>query len=217
MSKVYFIADLHIGHKNILKYSKGRIDNLSLKDEESIEEHDSKIIELWLNTVKRDDIVYVLGDFILSSKENNKAFKILSKLKSSGCKIHLIVGNHDKSSMPYSNMFESMETIKEVTFKKSIFPFLNEDLQVVMCHFPLMSWNRKSYGVAHLHGHTHNTAPWENENGELRLNVGFDTPFANFNLVSLEQVYDWYLKKLNGLTPIQYIENETKKNHYFIR
>lgn len=47
MSKVYFVADLHISHKNILRYQPNRIDRLGLKDEEDIEtrkENDSHFI-----------------------------------------------------------------------------------------------------------------------------------------------------------------------------
>lgn len=48
-------SDLHFGHKNIIKY-----ENRPFKD---IEEMDKAIIELWNKTVKKDDKIYILGDF----------------------------------------------------------------------------------------------------------------------------------------------------------
>ena len=43
---IWFIADLHIGHKNILKHSPSRIKAMGLKDEADIESHDNYIIDL---------------------------------------------------------------------------------------------------------------------------------------------------------------------------
>lgn len=217
MSKVYFVADLHISHKNILRYQPNRIDRLGLKDEEDIETHDERIIEMWHNTIKRNDEVYVLGDFIMTSGDASLTWKILCNLKSNGCKIHLIVGNHDRSILKYEEMFESIETIKEVSFSTEAYPFLKDRFKLVLCHFPLISWNCKSYGVAHLHGHTHSNSPWENEGPDLRLNVGFDTRFNECGFISLEEVYDWYLKKTGGMNPTEYINKCKENDSHFIR
>lgn len=212
---VYFIADLHLRHRNILKHQPNRVHAMGLKNEEDIDGHDQYIIDAWLDTVKRNDHVYVLGDMILSSKQDS--LKILHNLKSKGCHIHLIVGNHDKSTQNMKNMFNSIDLIKVVDFKKSVFPFLDEDFCCVMCHYPLLSWPRKAHGSIMLHGHTHNNSPHENEGNDLRLNVGMDTPFANYQLISLEKIYTWYKGKLNGENPKDYIEKITKEDPKFIR
>ena len=123
---VWVISDLHLQHKNILRHQPKRIEVISLKDDDDIETHDKWIIDMWLKTVKRNDHVYVLGDMILSSQQNS--IYILHKLKSTGCKIHLIVGNHDKSTQKMFNMFDSIDLIKVVDFKKNAFPYLDEDL-----------------------------------------------------------------------------------------
>ena len=109
---VFFIADLHIGHKNILHHQKQRIDAMGLTDCNDIELHDKYIFDMWHSMVKRNDIVYVLGDFIMKNQE--ETLKVLHILKKHGCKIHLIVGNHDKSSQKFDNMFESISLIKDV-------------------------------------------------------------------------------------------------------
>lgn len=54
MSNLFFIADLHFGHKNILSY-----DNRPFID---IETHDKHIINKWNETVGYDDEVWILGD-----------------------------------------------------------------------------------------------------------------------------------------------------------
>ena len=52
----YFIADLHLGHKNCLRF-----DNRPFK---TIEEQDNYVIENWNKKITVNDDVYILGDFI---------------------------------------------------------------------------------------------------------------------------------------------------------
>ena len=215
---VWFIADLHIAHKNILRHQKGRIEAMGLKDDNDIEAHDKYVIDMWLNTVKRGDYVYVLGDMIMSNQATSLA--ILHKLKSNGCKIYLIVGNHDKSTQKLTNMFESIDLIKVVDFRKGMFPFLEDDLTIVMSHYPMVTWHKKSYGALHLFGHVHQNAPHINEgvtNGDLMLNVGLDTPLANYSLINLETIYKWWKNKIGDLRPSEYIDKVSKENPLFVR
>lgn len=78
----WVISDLHLGHKNILKYSG------PLRGGTTSEEHDQWIIHQWNSVVKKDDLVYILGDAAF----NLDAYKNLKKMK--GQKI-LVRGNHD--------------------------------------------------------------------------------------------------------------------------
>lgn len=88
MEKVFFIADTHFGHKNIIEY-----ENRPFKD---IYEMDKIIINNWNKTVKAQDKVFVLGDFSFYAKE--KTNEICNKLN--GIKT-LIKGNHDDNSNKY--------------------------------------------------------------------------------------------------------------------
>lgn len=213
---VFFIADLHISHKNILHHSKERIDAMELKDNTDIEGHDEYIIKLFHNQVKRGDHVYILGDFILSNQENSK--KIIQRIKSKGCKLHLIIGNHDKSTERFYNDFESIEHIKVANFKKTAFPFIEEDnFQIVMCHYPMKSWFNKCRGALHLYGHVHWNSPWIDESNDLTLNVGFDSPLCGYQLFTLEQVYNYYKTKLNGLSPKEYSDKISEIDKTYIR
>lgn len=215
--KVYFVSDLHISHKNILKHSPNRIKAFNLNGEDDIKKHDEEIINMWLSMTKRNDHIYVLGDFIMTNKEETK--KILNILKSNGCKIHLIQGNHDKSLKGLDNYFESVDLLKNVKFKKTMFNFIEEEyFEVVMCHYPMKSWFNKPRGSMNLYGHIHDNAPYvDTETDDLCLNVGLDCLHMNYKLISLEEIYKYYKSKLNGLTPEEYIEKVTKENNKFIR
>lgn len=216
---VWFIADMHLRHKNILRHQKKRIEAMNLVDDNDIDNHDKFVIEMWLKTVKRNDHVYILGDFILDNQKTS--LWVLNKLKSNGCKLHLIIGNHDKSTQKLTNMFESIDLIKVVDFKKSVFTFLDEDLPIVMCHYPMVTWPRKAVGAIHLFGHIHANSPWINEGGitgyDLALNVGMDTPLSNYGLINLKTIYKWYKEKLGDKSPKEYIDWVSQIEPKFVR
>ena len=213
---VFFIADLHCCHKNILHHSKERVSAMNLKDDNDIEGHDEYIINLFHNQVKRGDHVYILGDFIMSNQETSR--KIIQRIKSKGCKLYLIVGNHDKSIEKLYNDFESIDLIKVANFKPNMFPFIEEEnFQIVMCHYPMKSWFNKCRGSLMMYGHIHWNSPWTDEGTDLSLNVGFDNPMCNYQLFTLEQVYEYYKKKLNGLTPKEYSDKISEIDKTYIR
>lgn len=83
MSNIYFIADTHFYHKNIIKY-----ENRPFK---TVEEMNEVLINNWNNTVKEDDIIWHLGDVALCGAAKIK--ELVPKLN--GRKF-LIMGNHDR-------------------------------------------------------------------------------------------------------------------------
>ena len=135
MGRKLYISDLHLGHKNVLAY-----DNRPFA---TIEEHDKYIIEQWNKTVNNDDTVYILGDFIW--KKESEWYDIVSQLN--GNKV-LIRGNHDpkKMSAKTKSLFHYITDYDEIK---------DEDRNVVLCHFPITTFNRHFYGQYHLYGHVH--------------------------------------------------------------
>ena len=77
-----YIADLHLGHTNVIK-----IDNRPFAN---VEEMNQKLIENWNNKVHSDDQVFILGDFCCGKEDEWVYF--LEQMK--GVKT-LIKGNHD--------------------------------------------------------------------------------------------------------------------------
>lgn len=82
MPTVFFISDLHLGHKRILDFSPSRGGT-------TVQEHDLWIKEQWNSVVKPSDLVWVLGDVAFGTEP----LKILKEMN--GYK-NLVRGNHDK-------------------------------------------------------------------------------------------------------------------------
>lgn len=78
MTQVYMTSDWHLNHRNIPKF----------RDVESVEENTKRLVEGYLATITKRDIVYFLGD-IAFDHEGLEVVKSLPGDK------RLILGNHD--------------------------------------------------------------------------------------------------------------------------
>ncbi len=79
---IFFISDMHLGHKRVLEFEKEN------RPFSNIEEHNEELIKRWNSVVKKNDTVWVLGDFAFG-KENLALAGRLSGTK------RLVLGNHD--------------------------------------------------------------------------------------------------------------------------
>ena len=77
----YYTSDLHLGHENILKQRTMF---------STVEEMNTFLIEKWNKKIKKNDEVYIVGDFSYRSKTPVQEY--LQMLNGSK---HLIIGNHD--------------------------------------------------------------------------------------------------------------------------
>lgn len=82
--KVFFTGDLHFGHENVLKF-----DNRPFT---TVEEMDAELIRRRNNKVSNGDLIYVLGDMIWKTSNDDAP----SLIKSLNGQIILIKGNHDR-------------------------------------------------------------------------------------------------------------------------
>ena len=85
---IYVISDLHLNHKNIIKYCN--------RPFSSVEEMNNTILRNWNKTVKDNDFVYLVGDLCFDGKRGVTAADWLNRLNG---EVLLIRGNHDKSGV----------------------------------------------------------------------------------------------------------------------
>ena len=137
--KTYFISDLHLGHANCIKFDH--------RPWETVEEMDREIIRRWNNKVRREDHVYVLGDFAYKNSGSVEEYT-----KNMNGFIHLIRGNHDKRSKEYESCFREVLDYKELAIEAD-----GVKCRLILSHYFMPFYNGVRRGTFMLHGHTHMT------------------------------------------------------------
>lgn len=139
MPKIFFTADSHYFHSNIIRFCN--------RPYENVEEMNNALIENWNSVVGEDDTVFHLGDFSFSHRKHENEI-IFNELK--GTKV-LILGNHDKdavTSLPWDAVHNYYEVRKHGDIDR-----------ICLFHYPMRSWNCAFHGSYHLYGHVHATIP----------------------------------------------------------
>ena len=137
MSRTFYIADLHFGHRNCIGFDNRPFD--------TIEEHDEALMANWNAVVGPDDHVYVVGDF--AYRNSRPVHQYTAGLHGH---VHLIRGNHDKRNLQYESAFESVHDIQKIRDVAGETP-----VDVVMCHYWIPFIPEQRHGGYMLHGHTH--------------------------------------------------------------
>ncbi len=183
--ETFYIADLHLGHQNCLRF-----DNRPF---ETIEEHDAELIRRWNSVVSPRDEVWLLGDVSWISPPQTAL--LLDSLN--GTK-RLCVGNHDKKLIKNklcAQRFEEITPYKELRLRKGF--------GVVLCHYPIPCFNKHFSGWYHLYAHVHMTPEWgmtERERHEFErqgflcnmINVGCMLPYMDYTPRTLDQIIEGY-------------------------
>ncbi len=158
----WYTADLHFNHANIIEHCKRPFHSTEAMDDALL---------LRMQCVDKDDDLWILGDFAYArnAKSRRYAAELFDAIPG---RKHLIRGNHDHKStlnLPWTSVHELLE-IKD------------QETNLVLCHYPLITWNKARYGALHLFGHVHN----EFRGYRGALNVGVDC--CEFSPVRLGEV-----------------------------
>lgn len=101
---MYFTSDLHFGSNETIKFDKRPFKNAK--------DFEKKVIRKWNKVAKKDDIIYVVGDFVdCHSDSNYKCVQKLQLVKKVKAKVVLILGNNEKRIIKYyfNNSFEQFQ------------------------------------------------------------------------------------------------------------
>lgn len=179
----YYIADLHFGHNNVIRF-----DNRPFHD---VEHMKFELIRRWNERVTNDDTVYILGDFCWGKASDWK--ELTPGLK--GSKV-LIRGNHDLRNMPSDvrNLFADVKDYKEIRDNGRL---------VIMSHYPIPCYKRDyDPNVYMLHGHVHETQEMYYINSVveyMRENSGGKYIGNVFNVGCMTQTMDYTPKTLDEI------------------
>ena len=144
--RIWFTADSHIGHRNIIKYCKRPFSD--------VEEMNETLISNWNKVVGKDDFVFHLGDFSVGG-----AAEWTSLLDSLNGRIFLVLGNHDMNNVDQGFMrrFEDVAMQMLITVGKQ---------RVYLNHYPFLCYGGAYRGTWQLFGHLHTSS----------CMTGLDTP-----------------------------------------
>ncbi len=113
----------------------------------SNEEMDEALLAGLQARVGPEDDLWIVGDFAWT-KDTNRLAAVFARLP--GARQHLVIGNRDQA-LTKALDWTSIHDIVEV-----------EDgpgQRVVLCHYPLATWNQARHGALHLFGHVHSNWP----------------------------------------------------------
>jgi calcineurin-like phosphoesterase family protein len=131
---MWFTADTHFGHGNIIRYCS--------RPFASADEMDETMIANWNARVGKHDIVWHLGDFSFRCDP-------LSYFRRLNGRISFILGNHDKRSQ----LTRCTHNVMDVKMLRL------DGQQVFLSHYGHRVWPTSFHGSLHLYGHSHGTLP----------------------------------------------------------
>jgi calcineurin-like phosphoesterase family protein len=152
MANVWFTADFHFGHKNIIRYCD--------RPFASVEQMNETILERLNARVKLNDVMYFLGDFCIGPRQRALEFRSQIRCKT----IFAVPGNHDREARKLTQEFSWLPPLAEISLRGQ---------RIVLCHYAMRVWNHSSHGAWHLYGHSHGRLP--EQETSLSMDVGVDT------------------------------------------
>lgn len=132
---VWFTADTHFCHENIVRFSGRPFADATQMNEE--------LIRRWNETVPEDGIVFHLGDFCLGSRRD--WYDIISRLNG---RIYLILGNHDMKNIRNGFMSRFEMVTQQMTIRVG-------GQAVILNHNPFLAYGGAYRDVWQLFGHVH--------------------------------------------------------------
>jgi len=127
-------ADSHFGHGGALGLFRRPFPSVAAMDE--------ALVETWNKGVGPGDTVWHLGDFAVRSRPG-RVPELLEQLHGEK---HLIAGNNDGPGTRSCAGWAGVRDYAEIEL---------DGRRLVLCHYPLRSWNGMSRGAINLHGHSH--------------------------------------------------------------
>ncbi len=131
---LFFTSDHHFGHGGARGLFKRPFASTALMD--------AAMVARWNQVVGPGDGIFHLGDFAVR-QSTQRVGQLLAALNGEK---HLITGNNDGASTTGAPGWTSVQPYVELEL---------DGTQLVLCHYPLRSWNRMARGAFNLHGHSH--------------------------------------------------------------
>ena len=172
----FFSGDHHFGHTRIIEHCNRPFSDLEEMTDVLIDNHNER--------VRHKDTVFLVGDMGYRLPPRYLA-QYLSRMRG---KKKLLAGNHDRKIIKKARnkgLFRTMIRSGELQLLGDLHEYFvtlpSERLRIVLCHYPIHSWNARTHGAWHIHGHSHGKIP------KLPRRVDCGVDVWNYYPVSLEE------------------------------
>jgi len=186
MPQVWFTADTHFGHANIMKYcqrpflneeERGKLANdprgAWRVSAESVERHDTALLDAINQCVARDDTLWILGDFCWGKFREAKTY-----VDRIACdRVNLVWGNHDDRTVGAA----FAKTIEQGMVNV-------QGQRIWLNHYPMRSWDGRFHGSWHLYGHVHGRLVEEDSARPEFLTRDMGVDVCDFRPVSFDEL-----------------------------
>jgi len=191
---IWFTADLHLGHGNIIKHCArpflsadeaamlvAKNDNNWRVSNKTVHRHDEALLEAINVRVKETDQLWILGDFCMGGLETARTYRDRICCRHVG----LVWGNHDR---------RILERLFSQTMEQGLITVHGQGIW--LNHYPMRSWRNSYHGTWHLYGHAHgrlvdedNAQPWR-----LTMDVGVDA--MGYEPISFDQIHSYMMPRV---------------------
>jgi len=145
-----------------------------LRGYNSSAEHDEGLIQNWNSKANKNTIGFLLGDTIFGHNADERLLKLLNRLNFK--ELYILPGNHQAG---YKQILDSLhENVLNVDGHEKLIHFVPNYLEtvvngqtIVMCHYPILSFNGMAKGAYHIYAHVHGNLG-RSELGRLYQNTG---------------------------------------------
>jgi calcineurin-like phosphoesterase family protein len=192
--KVWFTADLHLGHGNIIKFCNrpfldSREREMVRQDprgkyrlsSETVRRHDDALIDAINTRVAAEDVLWILGDFCWGQLHEATAYRNRIHCRN----VHLVWGNHDHHSI--RPVFQ--QAIEQGMIRV-------EGQEIWLNHYPMRSWNKSFHGSWHLYGHVHGRLAAEDQANSSTLTKDIGVDACDYRPWSFEDLKEYMAPRL---------------------
>ena len=171
--RIFLTSDSHYSHSNLCRATSSWIDESKTRDFKSLNQMNSVLVDSINSRVGENDVLFHLGDFSFGGFDKIGEFRSRIVCKN----IHLILGNHDhhieRNKDGIRSLFSSVNHYVSLDLRRPGNGPEMDKFSMILCHFPIASWDGMNDGRIHLHGHVH-LAPLHKIAEGRAMDVGAD-------------------------------------------
>lgn len=172
MSKVYFVSDLHLGHRAISKYRT---------QFSSMGEHDEAIIDAIMSVSGKRNSLWMLGDCFFSEHH----LETLRMFSDAFHNVNWVLGNHDTDNLERMNIVRAAFDENLCNRIGSLFGYKGFWLS----HAPIHPSELR--GKNNIHGHTHHITVDDDRYFSVCLEQ------INYKPIDFEEIRNYYQKDVD--------------------